>query len=59
MEAAKRCIYHIADVIFSSAVIVFLSNYRFFLLTHILQVGDQIIVWVFFPCFSLTTNVTV
>ena len=30
MEAAKRCIYHIADVIFSSAVIVFLSNYRFF-----------------------------
>ena len=37
-------IYHIADVIFSSAVIVFLSNYRFFHLTHILQVGDQIIV---------------
>ena len=40
MEAAKRCIYHIADVIFSSAVIM-----CFFHLTHILQVGDQIRGW--------------
>ena len=44
----------IADVIFSSAIVM-----SFFHLTHIFQVGDQIIVKVFFPCFRLIINIMV
>ena len=42
----QNVVFLIADVIFSSAIVL-----SFFHLTHIFQVGDQIIVKVFFPCY--------
>ena len=43
-----------ADVIFSGAIVM-----SFFHLTHIFQVGDQILVRVFLPCFCLIINIMV